>query len=225
MPKVIVMGAGAAGFSATLELAERGYEVILIEQSTLSSGASGRNPGRMGHGFHYVDIETAKMYLRASIQVQRKYPNYLVGKEFPPSHPLRRGRYFITKNSDNSSEQILNTYVKIKEEYIRLITEDPANEVFGAPEHFFRILEPSEYAEQVNMDRVEIGIETAEHLFDWEPFAKDIKNKILTHENITLYENTEVIRIERGELDQSRFSIYVKTNRANPTPDHVFHTD
>jgi glycine/D-amino acid oxidase-like deaminating enzyme len=225
MPTVIVMGAGAAGFSATLELAERGYEVILIEQATIGSGSSGRNPGRMGHGFHYVDIETAKMYLTASIQVQRKYPNYIVGKELPPSDPLRRGRYFITKNSDNSSDQILATYEKIKEEYIKLIAVDPANKVFGEPEDFFRILEPAEYAEQVNMDIVEIGIETAEHLFDWEPFVKDIRKKINANDKITLYENTEVVKIERGEVGQPRFSIHVKTDRSSPVSNLVFNTD
>lgn len=207
---IIVIGAGAAGFSAALELAERGYTVHLIEKNTLGSGSSGRNPGRMGHGFHYVDIETAKMYLRASIQVQRKYPGFLVGQDLPFNHPLRRGRYFITTNSDHSETDILHTYRQIRDEYIRLINEDSDNEVFGPPENFFRVLEPHEYASYVNSSIVAVGVETAEHLFHWKSFADSIKQKILSHPRITLHEHTEVIEITRGTRNQPRFILRTK---------------
>ena len=225
MPEVIVIGAGAAGFSAALELADRGYQVKLIEQATLGSGASGSNPGRMGHGFHYVDVDTAKMYLRASVQVQRKYPDYLIGKEHPLDHPLRRARYFITKQSDNTPELILASYLQIKEEYSRLIKEDPENEVFGPEENFLRVLELAEYESQVNTDLVVMGIETAEHLFHWHAFAKDIKDKIHANKNIVLYEHTEVVRIERGELNEDRFSIHVKEKHSSSETERVFHTN
>ena len=99
-PRVIVIGAGAAGFSAALELGNRGYQVELLEKKTLSSGASGNNPGRMGHGFHYTDIPTAIAYLRASVFVQRTYPGFLVGQEQAFESPLRHGRYCITKDSN-----------------------------------------------------------------------------------------------------------------------------
>lgn len=215
MPMIVVIGAGAAGFSAALELARRGHKVKLIEQATLGSGSSGRNPGRMGHGFHYVDIETAKMYLRASIQVQRTYPNYLIAKDLPFDHPFRHGRYFITKDSDNPPKMILETYEKIRQEYIRLIKEDPKNQVFGPPEKFFRILDAAEYNHLVNPDLVEMGIETAEHLFDWQAFAKDIKAVILANENIELCEHTEVIQISRGALHEPRFLLHLKSNVDN----------
>lgn len=225
-PEVIVMGAGAAGFSAALSLAERGYNVKLIEQNTLGSGTSGRNPGRMGHGFHYVDVETAKTYLRASIQVQRKYPNYLVGKDLPEDNPLRHGRYFITKNSDYPPEEILATYEEIKKEYQRLIAEDPANQVFGPPDKFFRVLEPHEYENDVNMSNIARGVETAEHLFNWQDFAADIKRKILDNPNITLYENTEIVDIERGELDEPRFTLHaIKREENSVESKETFHTD
>ena len=210
MASVVIIGAGAAGIGAVLELAERGHRVTIIEQATLGSGTSGSNPGRMGHGFHYVDVDTAIMYLRESIRVQRKFSDYLVGKNLPFDHPIRHGRYFIMKNSDNPPAQILETYQKIQAEYIRLIKEDPENQVFGPPETFFRILDPSEYKDDVTPDMVEVGIETAEHLFDWKAFTRDLKAKMLANENITLCENTEVVRIERGELDQSRFALHVK---------------
>lgn len=214
--EVTVIGAGAAGIGAALSLANRGYNVKLIEKFTLGSGSSGRNPGRMGHGFHYVDVETALMYLRASIQVQREHPDYLIGgKNLAPNHPLMHGRYFITKDSDASPEEILKTYAAIQREYERLVAEDPANEVFGPPDKFFRILEPHEYEKNVNMEKVALGVETAERLFDWQRFAVDVKEKILAHPNISLYENTEVVGIEQGVLGESRFIIRTKTTDVN----------
>lgn len=215
-PEVIVIGAGAAGIGATLSLAKRGYKVKLIEKFTLGSGSSGRNPGRMGHGFHYVDVETALMYLRASIQVQREYPDYLIGgKNLDSNHPLMHGRYFITKDSDASPEEILKTYAAIQQEYERLVTEDPENEVFGPPDKFFRLLNPHEYEKDVNMERVALGVETAERLFDWQRFAAEIKKRILAHPNISLYENTQVVGIEHNVLGKSRFILRTEQTDIN----------
>lgn len=225
MPEVIVMGAGAAGLSAALELADRGYKVKLIEKATLGLGSSGRNPGRMGHGFHYVDVDTAKMYLRASIEVQRKYPGYLIGQELPFTDPVRHGRYFIMKDSDNTAEEILATYEQIKQEYIRLIKEDPKNEVFGPPESFLRVLDPSEYEDKVSPGIVAVGVETSEHLFNWKKFIHAIRKKILSHPNIQLIENTEVITIKRGNLGTPRFSIYVKPTVTPDASETILHTD
>lgn len=208
---IVIIGAGAAGFSAALALANKGYKIDLLEKNTLGSGASGRNPGRMGHGFHYTDIETAKSYLRASVLVQKTYPGYLVGDDLPFTSPLRHGRYFITKDSNPSKEAILSTYEAIKKEYSRLITEDPSNEVFGPPEHFYRILDPVEYQDHVNMDIVDIGIETCEHLFKWHKFASDIKQSIIEHPNITLQEHSEVIDLARNSIDEPRFTVTIKS--------------
>jgi gamma-glutamylputrescine oxidase len=47
---VCVVGAGYTGLSAALELAERGYAVVLLEAYRVGSGASGRNGGVLGMG-------------------------------------------------------------------------------------------------------------------------------------------------------------------------------
>ncbi len=48
---VVVVGAGFTGVSTTLFLAERGYDVTLIEANRVSWGASGRNGGQLIDGF------------------------------------------------------------------------------------------------------------------------------------------------------------------------------
>ncbi len=55
---VCVVGAGIAGCSAALHLAERGYEVVLLEEHRVGWGASGRNGGQVLPGFA---IEPAKL--------------------------------------------------------------------------------------------------------------------------------------------------------------------
>ncbi len=57
---VAVVGAGFTGLSAALELAERGYDVALLEASRIGWGASGRNGGQLIDGF----VETDKIRRR-----------------------------------------------------------------------------------------------------------------------------------------------------------------
>ena len=47
---VCVVGGGFTGLSAALHLAERGYEVVLLEAERLGWGASGRNGGQLNSG-------------------------------------------------------------------------------------------------------------------------------------------------------------------------------
>lgn len=214
-PIIVVIGAGVAGFSAALDLADRGYHVELIEKNTLGSGASGNNPGRMGHGFHYTDIETALAYLHASIRVQKKYPGFLIGQDLPFEHPFRHGRYFVVKDSDHPPETVLKTFHAIEAEYKRLVELDPSNAVFGPPETFFRVLEPKDYAHCVNPDIVSLAVETCEHLFNWSKFATYIKTLINDHPNIHLVENTTVQTITRNDAKDMRFTLHTCDKSGN----------
>jgi gamma-glutamylputrescine oxidase len=47
MVDVCVVGAGLAGLSAAIELADRGYSVLVLEAETVGWGASGRNGGQL----------------------------------------------------------------------------------------------------------------------------------------------------------------------------------
>lgn len=55
---VVVVGAGISGLSVALGLAEEGFQVVLLEQRTVASGATGRNAGFLLQG-------TAERYNRA----------------------------------------------------------------------------------------------------------------------------------------------------------------
>lgn len=49
--QVCVVGGGFTGLSAALELAERGYDVVLLEGERVGWGASGRNGGQLVNGY------------------------------------------------------------------------------------------------------------------------------------------------------------------------------
>ena len=48
---VCIVGAGYTGLSAALNLAERGYSVVVLEAYRVGWGASGRNGGQIGTGY------------------------------------------------------------------------------------------------------------------------------------------------------------------------------
>ena len=48
---VVVVGAGFAGLSSAIELAKRGYQVVMLEADRICSGASGRNGGQFIVGY------------------------------------------------------------------------------------------------------------------------------------------------------------------------------
>jgi gamma-glutamylputrescine oxidase len=48
---ICIIGAGFSGISAALELAERGYSVIVLEAERIGFGASGRNGGQIVNGY------------------------------------------------------------------------------------------------------------------------------------------------------------------------------
>ena len=49
---VCVVGAGYTGLSAALELARKGYDVVVLDAHRAGFGASGRNGGQVGSGFN-----------------------------------------------------------------------------------------------------------------------------------------------------------------------------
>ena len=166
---VAIIGGGVGGCCTALELAKTGqFNIYLLEKNQeLMRESSDATPGRLGLGFHYSDKTTALHFLHVTVDFTKRYGQFRQEIGRKQSHPLRRGRYFIVKNSLVPIKDILDVYEAIKEEYTKMVREDPSCEVFGPPEDIYRILEPHEFETDVEMGKIEMGIETAEELLDW----------------------------------------------------------
>ncbi len=207
--KVAVLGGGAGGVGTALELAKAGYHVDLYEKkSELLAATSNQTPGRAGQGYHYVDKETAKLYLKSTIEVAKHYPDCLLGVgDDPEASYLRHGLYCIMKQAEDleeadkahasifSKERVLETYDAIKEYYRTLVAEDPSNKIFGEPDDFYRVLTPEEmqqYSETINLSLVDIVVDTREQLLNWPKLRQELISEVSKNPYITVHLNSTV---------------------------------
>jgi gamma-glutamylputrescine oxidase len=76
---VCVIGGGYTGLSAALELAERGYSVVVLESYRIGAGASGRNGGVLGMGQRkdqdelerWIGLDAAKALWQLSLEANQ----------------------------------------------------------------------------------------------------------------------------------------------------------
>jgi SOS response regulatory protein OraA/RecX len=198
---VVILGAGIAGCLSAVKLADSGMRVLLLEKKEdILLGASSITPGRMGLGFHYQHVATAIAYLQSTIEFVKEFPNFAIGRQDPGGY-LQRGRYFIVKDTMFTVDDILNTYKEIQKEYKRLVEEDKSNMVFGDPENFYRILDPKEYKDDVNMDIVAVGVETAECLLDWQAFRSALVEKLKSYRNIVILPHSKACTFDYDSAD------------------------
>ncbi len=206
--RVAVAGGGAGGVGAALELAKAGYLVDVYEKrSALLSATSNKTPGRAGHGYHYVHKKTAELYLKATIEVVKRYPDCLLGSGYPETNYLRHGLYCIMKQKEDlhddqaqfasiyPKEQILQTYSAIKECYRSLVAEDVSNQVFGDPDNFYHVLsslEMEKYRETINLDIVDTIVDTREELLNWPKLRSTLIAEVKSHPNIRIHYNSTI---------------------------------
>ena len=200
---IVIIGGGAGGCCTAIELAKTGlYNVSLLEKNQeLMRESSDATPGRLGLGFHYADKTTALHFLHVTVDFVKTYGRFRQEIGRNQSHPLRRGRYFIVKDSLVPARDILDTYEAIKQEYAKMVREDPSCEVFGLPKDIYRILDPDEFKADVEMEKIELGIETAEELLDWPRLREFIVDQLERKENrIFVLTNTNVVTVTPREF-------------------------
>ena len=199
-PTVAIVGGGVGGCCSALELARTGkLNIFLLEKNReLMRETSDATPGRLGLGFHYSDKATALRFLHVTVDFIKRFGRFRQEIARKQSHPLRRGRYFIMKNSLVSVQDILKVYDAIKDEYTKMVREDPTCEVLGPPDDIYRIMEPHEFEGKVYIEKVAMGIETAEELLDWPRLREYIINQITERKEnrvISVMTNTKVVAI------------------------------
>ena len=217
--RVVVLGGGIIGCMSALELANNGNNVTIIEQlPELLSGTSDKTPGRLGLGFHYLaesGLRTAKEYMEETISFARRFPDCIVGRDGgEATRHLTHGRYFFTPDTfvpsdatpkdgtiltaEQKQEITLANIKELQRTYAALVAADPANEVFGKPEDFYRVLDKKEYEGDVSTHRVLFGVETRESLLDWKKVKARLSDEIKRHPKIRVQCNSKVLGLARN---------------------------
>ncbi len=208
--KTLVIGAGVSGCFNALELADKGYQVILVDlgDEILPLNSSSINQTYRIHvGPHYLkDLETAKHCLLNSIQLTRELSEFIAGGE-NLTNPLRRGKYFVVEPSLITAEEAEKGFFYLKNVYKELVEKDSKNKVFGEPEDFYKIITKADYpyvADAIDFTnaegksvtlRVSLGVETCEPQVDIYKLKAHLQRKIKEHSHIQFINRSKVTHI------------------------------
>ena len=142
---VCVIGGGFTGLSSALHLAQRGYDVVLLEAQRVGFGASGRNGGQVGHGQHMDQRDLEKLMgksdarklwdvARESVDLVREISaSPLVHAKFHDGiiHADHRSRY--VGDSHKYVEHLQNVY---DHSGIRALDREELRHLVGSPMYY-----------------------------------------------------------------------------------------
>ena len=137
---VVVVGGGFTGVSAMLYLAERGYDVVLLEANRIGWGASGRNGGQLIDGFVEEDkIEkrlgagAAKIAYDMGLECRDIVVDRI--EKYSIDCDLKFGYLDLALSDDDMRDFERTIDAKIKAAYpheVRLIKKDEMREYIGS---------------------------------------------------------------------------------------------
>lgn len=162
-PTIGVVGGGMAGSTIALRLSELGINVVLFEASkTLVNGPPICHLHAGGNLYREISDEQCLTLLRQSIDTLKVYPQ---------TANIRPTVIAIPTRDSGSPDALLPRLQKLQVEYATLIKQNPANNVLGAEENYFRLYD-RESLEALAQKQIP---KSAESLDDWMiPVAKTL---------------------------------------------------
>jgi len=129
--KIAIVGGGIAGTTAALLLSRTGAQITLYEKgSSLVGGPPFCHLHAGGNLYPEISDAQCLKLLEQSIAFARLYPHGVDHRPTVVALPA-----YCSRNT----EHLLPRLEKLTARYRTLIEEDPANEVLGKPEHYFRL--------------------------------------------------------------------------------------
>ncbi len=149
---VCIIGAGYTGLSAALHLAQKNYDVVVLDAHRIGWGASGRNGGQLGIGLRVeqskiekmVGIEAAKglwqLGLEANQLVHDLVKQHKIDCDLKPGvlHANHRARF--TRHSQQEVEHLHSQYGHDK---VRFVDETEIRQMLGTKAYFSGTLDTS----------------------------------------------------------------------------------
>ena len=133
---ICIIGGGFTGVASALTLAERGYQVTLLEQHRISWGASGRNGGQIIHGLggtahlsKSLSHETIwKMHYRGNDIIKERVEKYNIDCDIKSGYievAFKKSQMgYLEEDYQDHVEQGLG-------DYLRLVDRDEVSEMLG----------------------------------------------------------------------------------------------
>ena len=202
---VAIIGAGFTGLSAALHLAERGYDVAVLDAQRAGWGASGRNGGQVGSG-QRVDQE--QLEARHGLQTAKRL--WEIGEE---SKNLVRELIARHGIECQPAQGIIHADHRAKEVAHSHAYADRLHDVYGY-EHV-RKLDRDELRSMVNSPAYHGGsIDT--DAFSLQPLAYALGlARAAEKAGVRIYEQSRVREVVRGT------GVTLKTRKGEITADHV----
>ncbi len=147
---VCVIGAGLTGCSAALELAERGYKVIVLEAQTIGAQASGRSGGHALRGFQsgmdklerLAGVEQAQALWRLSVEardlIDQRIARHGIECDSKPGYLIAA----LSAEDHEEQKQQQETMARYGEPF-ELLDRDRTQALVASPRYVGGLLEPS----------------------------------------------------------------------------------
>ncbi|GLQ18305.1 NAD(P)/FAD-dependent oxidoreductase [Maritalea porphyrae] len=142
---VVVIGGGFTGLSTALHLAERGYDVVLLDAQRVGWGASGRNGGQLGSGQRVEQDELEKMVGRDNAHLLWKFAEQSKNlvKDLVKKHQIQCDLTPGIIHADHRKRYVPESrhYVeKLQKEYnynqIRFVEQSELRELVDSPAYY-----------------------------------------------------------------------------------------
>ncbi|RYY73946.1 MAG: FAD-binding oxidoreductase [Gammaproteobacteria bacterium] len=186
---VCVVGGGYTGISSAIELAERGYSVVLLEAQRIGWGASGRNGGQVIVGFGAEGEEAIAKQLSAD-DARRAWDISVEGMQ------LLKDRITNYKIDCDYTPGYLNLAVKAGKVPDLRKWYDTVTQTYGYP---LQWIEPDEIGKWIASPRFHSGVydDKSGHIHPLKYCL--VLAEVARSKGVRIFENSAVYAVERGE--------------------------
>ena len=212
---IAILGAGMLGTCTALELADRGYRVVLFERNAEPlSEASRYNEGKLHLGFVYAADPTFRT-ARKMIYGASRFMDVL-GRWIPQADlrvlPARSFDYVVHRDTMIPVAEVEAHFARVSRALDELLPPRPSVAPLDASRPVWRRLSAEELASRYHPDVVAAGYETCEIAVDVWAIADLLHAALRAHPRIEVLTHARVIRAE----DRSDHGFDVVFDAAGP---------
>jgi gamma-glutamylputrescine oxidase len=147
---VCVIGGGITGVSAALHLAERGFDVVLVEAARIGAGASGRSGGQVHSGQRQGVLELEQMFglarakllwqlaEEAKATVRQRIERHAIACDLRPGTLTAAHRPSHATELERAAERLAERY---DYPHVRYVSRDEMAEMLGTRRYFGGLLD------------------------------------------------------------------------------------